>query len=412
MKIWPQGLLPLLICLIFLNAGNSCYSQISRPEWKHETALPADDIFSIRVINNRVYAGRKGRIFVSESGEDSWQTIAIPVDDADIEDIAKHGGKLYLAAYTQGVLESSDGGATWQPMPGSAGPFPIEFAESEGRLYVATGDRGVLRLEPETRRWQSFNEGLYDRIESTFDCLASANGTLVGGISANGAIAVRDPKSSGWRVTYPSGRLSPGSTTFDLLFAGARVWAFTNQNVFLSDNLGGTWSRAGNGLPLGIDSKGCAVGDSVYAIVNGKSGASLLYKRPAGGEPDAKWIPVDTLQQTYTYALTAFAGKLYVATQKGLYFTPILTGQKPEQPEIRNVSVYPNPASINLRIAVPGTAGGLFELYTPEGRRVVNERFKNNVHQMDISGLPTGSYIYRLSQSSGEKASGTLLFAR
>lgn len=269
-----------------------------------------------------------------------------------------------------------------------------------------------MRLEPGARRWQPFNEGLYERIESAFDCFASANGTLIGGISANGAIAVRGPDASGWRVTYPGGRVSPGSTIFDLVFAGARVWAFTNQNVFSSDNYGRTWNRSGNGLPVGIDSKGCAVGDSVYAVVNGKNGASGFYKRPATGDAAAQWIPVDTLEKTYTYALSAFAGKLYAATQKGLYSASIHAGQNPGQPEIKSIAVYPNPGSINLSIAVPGAAGGRFELYTPEGRRVWNEPVKNRVHQMDISGLPVGRCVYRFLRLGGEKTSGTLLIAR
>lgn len=129
-----------LIFLLTVISGNGCYAQISGPEWKLETGLPAENIFSVRVIDNRVYAGATGRVFVSEPGKSSWQTIAIPATNVDIEDIARYGGKLYLAAYRHGVLESNDAGNTWQTMPGSAGTFPVEFAESEGRLCVAGGN--------------------------------------------------------------------------------------------------------------------------------------------------------------------------------------------------------------------------------------------------------------------------------
>lgn len=409
MKAGKRTLRALLVCGISLFSEIACLSQNPGPEWKLESNVAAENIYCVRVIDNRLYAGSNGRLSISNPDVGEWMTITVPGSNGDVEDLIKYNGKLFMASYGQGVLASDDGGITWQTMD-DAGPFPIGFAQANGQLYVATGDRGALRLGGKGSQWQSFNEGLYDRIESAFDCLTSANGTLVGGVSANGAIALRGAGSQRWQVIYPSGRMSPGATTFDLLYAAGRIWAFTNQNVLVSGDQGVTWGRAGNGLPLGIDSKGLAVGDSVYAAINSKNGSSVIYRRPAASGNNDQWTPFDTLEKVYIHSMASLNGKLYVGTQRGLY-SMLIRNAEPDTPENPGISVYPNPARILVNVATPGAAKGLFELYAPDGRRVLTQRVYEKIMQLDVSKLPGGQYVYRFSGMEKGYASGKLLIS-
>lgn len=352
-----------------------------------------------------MYAGGQGRMYVSRPAGSGWQAITVPAPEGDVEDMISFQGKLYLAVYRHGIMESNDGGRSWQLMQRGAGIFPVAFAVSGGRLHVATGDQGIFQFDHGNGRWLPFNEGLYDRIESAFDCFTTAEGTLLGGISANGGVAVRHASDLKWSVAYPAGRISPGATIFDILYASGRLWAITSIGIFQSDNRGQAWARAATGIIAGIDGQACAANDTIYLVINSKRGAATVYKRPADSPAETAWVAVDAIEGIYVYALAYFEGKIYMATQKGL-FSSVIKAEQPKNPAESKPLIYPNPATEHLTIS---KSGSLFQLYRADGRLTLSETVDSESRQIDISPLKAGSYVYRLQLGNGHSHTGRLI---
>ena len=79
--------------------------------------------------------------------------------------------------------------------------------------------------------------------------------------------------------------------------------------------------------------------------------------------------------------------------------------------EIENltIGVYPNPSVDFISIEVPFQEGGIIEIFTVDGRKIVSQVVTATLNQIDISELPSGAYIVNYQSDSG---SGSTQFVK
>ena len=94
-----------------------------------------------------------------------------------------------------------------------------------------------------------------------------------------------------------------------------------------------------------------------------------------------------------TYSYAAFPnGTSPCASPTGL--------SSPKTPE--SMQIYPQPASGLLHLRLPASWSGSsnLSLYTLEGRHVTSQPILHGTSEIDVSGVPAGNYLLRVSQSA------------
>jgi len=139
------------------------------------------DCLAVDPMNGDVYAcfftwGEGARdlwdLIRSCDGGDSWETIAVPSSAGPIAvafDPSAH--VMYVATYElegmSQVLQSADGGATWDPVGGvmagcesNCRVHSLTLTAVPPRTLYAATQNGVYMMEPGAERWQAMNTGM------------------------------------------------------------------------------------------------------------------------------------------------------------------------------------------------------------------------------------------------------------
>ncbi|MBO9613523.1 MAG: T9SS type A sorting domain-containing protein [Dyadobacter sp.] len=385
-----------------------------RVVWRVEKRVPNDDIYAIRNMGGKLYAAGTSQVYVADRWGTSWTASGeFNPAPAGIDDIISFKGKLYATGYGKGIYESTDNGKNWRfASQGFSGVAPVRFAERKGTLYVATDDQGIQQLNAAGNVWATCNKGLDFRSSYSFNAIINTDSCLIGGMGANGTLAVLDDKTAQWDIRYHGGRILPGLTTFDFVQAGKHIWAFTNSRAYASGDNGVTWVYVPAGMRHGSASRATTTATHIYAAVNFGDNHTILYNRRIAAPLSEAWTTVDTLAGYYTYGLAYANGRLYVATQKGLISTS--TGPSIEVPRQKilpkDFFVYPNPSIGHVTLANGLAAGGgEFRLSDCNGKVTLSGRITSDSQPLDISRLAPGTYYYTLTGSGAGERKGRLV---
>ncbi len=381
--------------------------------WRVERQIPATDIYAIRNLNGKLYATSASQVFVADRWGTSW-TASEQLNPAPegIDDLISFKGKLYATGYGKGIYESTDNGKSWRfASQGFSGAAPMRFAERKGTLYVATDDQGVQQLNAAGTAWAAFNKGLDFGSSYSFNAIINTDSCLIGGMGANGTLAVLNDRTAEWDIRYHGGRILPGLTTFDFVQTGKQIWAFTNSKAYASVDNGATWVHVPAGMRHGSVSRATATAMHIYAAVNYGENHTILYSWRIAAPLSAAWTTVDTLAGYYTYGLAYANGRLYVATQQGLISTPAgLSTEVPRQKIPRDFFVYPNPSTGQVTLANGLAAGGgEFRLSDGNGKVALSGRVTSDSQPLDVSKLAPGTYYYTLAGGRAEVQVGRLV---
>jgi hypothetical protein len=197
--------------------------------------------------------------------------------------------------FGHGLWESTDGGQRWIVVA-SPGDQVVDLELIDGQLLAltdaCTARAGCAQSETLYRRpldggsWRVITPVSKARVIATQARVAAVlDGTSVvvtgdGGLTfAVRATPCNSPATTGTSVAVTG----PGSLA--LLCTGGAAMGSVQKTVYVSDDLGAHWSRAGS-PPLGGDSWGISAGTTARLLVAAESGASWLYYSDDGG---AQW---------------------------------------------------------------------------------------------------------------------------
>lgn len=372
--------------------GNTLYAVLSEEgiyrsfnDGQNWASVPLSlGIISIRAIHftpDQLLLGANDRLYaVARTGDMLETTVRATLDNQDVLALASIGDVVFAGTLANGVFRSTDKALTWkQANAGLTGIAVAAFLPVNASLFAATS-LGIYVTEDQGRTWQPMNNGLPAIINSGgfllssgYSLLASVNvsGTtyLFTGQESGGVYRSSDLGKSWQTITSLPSRAEPfalgvsGSTIFASISSGFLIPGQSpTATVYRSDDLGQTWTPAGNGLSL-VPNAFASIGSNLFAATqegvfvtsNRGDSWSAANGQGATGLPEKTAISALVASGSNLYAGTAQRG-IYVSTNNGQSWTAINT-YLPEKPTVTAIAA----SGSNLFIVASGVIIGRLE---------------------------------------------------
>ena len=377
--------------------------------WKKVAEIPNETIYSFEVQNHTAYAGAADRVYIGSNDGASWRSATPFSSDVYVLAVTEFHDKLYAGTGRGGVWTSSDGGASWRSLSsGLVDPGISSFAVWNNELYAGSLGNGFYKLDEAGGQWKTFNPGFFTNVDGNVSQVVTTDSTLIAAAGLNGIFYSFDSSARGWDYFYYLATLAPGLKVSGLLFDSARTLYAASPSrltLFSSADRGRTWLADNNGMHVGDP---VLTADDRYDYVAVSYLASLpagyevkIYQRSLHAPAGSAWTATDSLPGAYFYALGVAGGRLFSATDSGLYYKgasipPALHPDNSDQPFI-----FPNPASgqvnITLHLQLPQSI--TVHIYDAAGRLVATP-LRNyawtpgrQVVTLNIPGLSKGVYV-------------------
>jgi len=315
--------------LFACTSGGLFYTTNGGEYWVPSLAMNTYDFVQLSTLD--IFAATAGGIQVSDDGGSVWnplEEVGLPV--TAIYSVLLAGGQIFASASNDGLFVSTDQGNYWEE-EGINTPLIFSHVSVVGsdmlnHLYAGTDGQGVYVSNDYGQSWSQLEQMDSSRIS----CLL---------------------------LNLPAQIGSNGEIKWNKLFIGT-----LDAGVFVSTDMGSTWSACNNGLPI--------------AAVNGLVAADS-------------------------------AGYIYAATDSGIYRTdgPItgVAGRVPTPSDFSLEQNFPNPFNPSTVIsyklsAVSDVSLKVYDVIGREVRTLVNARQNPGIHSVkfDARKLPSGVYFYRL----------------
>jgi photosystem II stability/assembly factor-like uncharacterized protein len=299
-------------------------------QWVQTNGPFGGQVSCFAVMGTYLFAGTNGGgVYRSTDGGASWTQVNNGITEPCIETFAVSGSKLFVGTtYFTGVFVSSDSGATWTSVnSGMHGSRVEALAVSDSHMFAGTAYYGGLfHSTNDGSSWTQVDSNLFDSDVRALSSAPAADGTggrRIFAATDNGVYVSQDNASS-WTRAGSLGLVNvfAVSTAFGgsgqtSIFAG--TWS---SGVFRSTDDGATWTAINTGLPAFPNdvSEYC----TVWSLVS--NGQTLLagirdrgiYRSTDGG---ASWSEVNSgLTDFQVYALAVTGSNLLAGTDVGGVF--------------------------------------------------------------------------------------------
>jgi photosystem II stability/assembly factor-like uncharacterized protein len=222
-------------------------------------------------------------------------------------------GTVYVGA-NGGLLKGSAQGSIWSAAQGVNSLVSSIAIASPTVIYAATRSQGVLRSSDGGATFQPFNSGL---TVTDLDSIAmDSGGNLYAGATSNGGVFKAGSTVSNWspmNTGLPQGRV--GNLITD---SSGAVYASVAAGVYKSTDGGAHWNPANSGLAVTGPFLAMDSGGAIYALGNG----SHLFKTTDGA---ASWNTVNSgvplTAVINVLAVDSSGGTVYAGTEQGVFKT-------------------------------------------------------------------------------------------
>ena len=197
--------------------------------------------------------------------------------------------------FGNGLWETINGGQTWMAVAAPGGSIvDLEVIDNQvlALTDVCTAQSGCA--QPETLDRRALWGGPWSVVTQVSDARVIATQARVAALLDGSSVVVTGDGGLTFAAhATPCDSLGTAGTavavtgpdSLALLCAGGAAMGSVQKTVYVSDNLGATWSKAGS-PPFGGDPWGISAGTAVQQVVAAASGASWLYYSADGG---ARW---------------------------------------------------------------------------------------------------------------------------
>lgn len=313
-------------------------------------------------MSNRVYATAdnvdgKGGLYRTSDHGNTWSELLQGYTEFDVRGVVVNAqGDVFVATYGDGVLRSTDDGVTWQQLnEGLDCPYLVCIEVTpEGVLFVgSTGcETGVYRSIDNGANWVLVNNGLF----------------------------TKDVKT----LFYYYGRL----------MAGTHPVFGNGGGIYLSENLGDSWSEINGGL------ESLTVNDIMstpYGRIFAATSNGILEYFGTN-----YWIPMNSNLDNkkinglmYDYFMSLYAG----TSGAGAWAAVIEGNAKNIAKDI--IKLYPNPSTRSITFDNPFSSGmTVYSIFNQQGGCVKTGVCKSSSNTLAIMHLSPGSYFLRLTNGS------------
>jgi hypothetical protein len=336
-----------------------------------------------------------GGVFLSDDEGVNWKSSNY--NHGSVYSFDSCGSLMYAALF--GVSKSADDGNTWVPLTNLFVPSEVRTLEINGNdIFIGTHGNGVYRSPDNGTTWNPANTGMEHEMVND---LAFSGNNLVAALTWG--VKVSSDNGNSWQDA-DSGMAA--ISVRSLTVTGSRIFAGTHKGVFVSLDNGFTWTAAG------LDTIG--VNSIIYdnGILYAATDEGVYISRNEG----AGWDTASTgLTKRDVRTLLISGDKILVGTfGAGVWERPvsnILSGI--ERSVSDGVKVFPNPAHNRFFISSANNWQGetTARVINCMGQCVITTRFsRQDVHEIDATGLPVGLYILRLECGNMRSSVKLVLF--
>jgi photosystem II stability/assembly factor-like uncharacterized protein len=195
-----------------------------------------------------LYFGHHNGLLESLDGGRSWQPAAL--SGADAMNVRVAGTDRIQIAGHEVYLESTNGGASWQPVPNDLPgldlhAFALDPADPDHAWAFAVGF-GLFETRDAGRHWELRQSGNWGYLAS----YRSGDQTALVGVGPEGLVRSVDDGATWQPLAYPGAPLAGGMAAAD---DGSVLYAATSDGLKRSSDEGQTWSDTGfNGVALAL----------------------------------------------------------------------------------------------------------------------------------------------------------------
>ena len=232
----------------------------------HALAFAPDD-------PQHIYFGHHDGLLESNDGGRSWQPASLTGSDA--MNVKTTDRRMQIAGHDV-YLESIDGGATWEPVPNDLPgldlhAFAVDPGDADHAWTYAVGF-GLFETTDAGRQWELRQSGNWGSLATYRD----SDGTVLIAVGPEGLVRSLDGGVSWEPLAYPGAPLAGGIAAAT---DGTALYAATGAGLRRSTDQGQTWSETGFvGVALAL---AIAPDDAMDVVI--VDDATRFYRSPDGG---------------------------------------------------------------------------------------------------------------------------------
>lgn len=377
------------ILVFFLNKSHA-------QQWEPVTTLPDIEFTSIQKLNNKIYATAENKLFISSDGT-NWQSEIIHPISITPTCMTIFNNILYVGTMENGIYyRNIAAGSSWSHA--LLGLNISTFLVHDGMLHICSQGSGVWKNISGTWNNLTSNLPIYSYNVTK---IISINGNLLALAGANGTFYRYDETSLKWIEDYYSNSYQPGLIIDDAITNNETILAANGHHLIRSEDNGNNWTSDDIGLINGINRILFKGVNYVYALtLNPTNNFTHFQKRISNANSGTSWGDFNEELPFYTYAITEFNGKIYAASNKGV-FVKSDSALGIDNPIIKNpeIIIYPSPSidgNINVKSDFPID---YLEVYDLNGIKIISKSGSASNETISISGK--GIYLVKI-ESNGQ----------
>jgi ligand-binding sensor domain-containing protein len=300
----------------------------SLSDWTPDNlGLPPLPSFSLLLDRDTLWTGTASGLFERVANSQDWKREEAVPAVAVYALSREPGGTLFAGTDAHGVFSSADGGKTWAPLPGLADDIVLSVLGIDARtIFVGTSGHGVLVTHNGGTSWESIQV-----FENTYVPLLAADPRELRTLYASDRRAFMRSRDGGATWELVQGGIEKRDVYALLVDPdGKHIFAGTaSHGIFVSMDDGASWQP---GVPAQQSGEGAGLsvpeGHAVLSLAN--LGDAILAGTTDGVirsvDQGQTWTPSDYHELRgigsvliHDLALSPTEGKLFVATEDGLY---------------------------------------------------------------------------------------------
>ena len=307
-------------------------------------------VYHFTTVDTSVFAATGENIFESADKGETWNekyTGLLP-GDMHTTQVKGNAGKLYAPKMKEGLFRSADRGESWYSinsnLPDSIIAISVGF-HGDSTIFIGTLEQGVYRSDNEGWEWAAANTGLPQAV--TVNDINTQGDDIY--LSTSKGLYKSTNEGLNWILVagVPEVKINCFNKVDKFFMVG------TEDDVFLSDDQGGSWRSAGHGLP--------AVNINTFALHD---------------------------------------GKVYAATDHGVWYCMLNEVGVKENSSRPDIVIYPNPNNGLFSIR-SGYQQIQVDVYNALGEQVYTAGFRQPNTALNLGHLAKGIYVVKAVTAQG-----------
>ncbi|MCH2199149.1 MAG: T9SS type A sorting domain-containing protein [Flavobacteriales bacterium] len=366
--------------------------------------FPFATITEIASNGSSMMALGNGQLYTNSEGANNWDNISANVDDQAMI-LVSYGNDAWFASaeLTYELYTSTDNGASWTNLDN---PFVGQVSEiyNDDILLIGGVDNYYGSIYYSTDGGNTFNASTINAeqelIQVTIDHIEKIGSNLYA--STSKGYAISSDNGMTWNHTWNDFAVQIQGTADRLIGAFTLSWTGQIEYRESTDN-GATWTVMMDGVP----------NQSIYSPVNIWTLGSNTYFQtsPFDWQFPGMFFKIGATggweQATEMGSIPAVVNEL-IQTNNGNFYAGTTQSSvwvygeggtiNVDESFAHEIAVYPNPSSglVNIRGNLP--AGEVLTIWDLSGRAVASFTLSSTQQALDLSALPTGSYVLRIAE--------------